>query len=169
MSRLITWIDQWFEETLVSIMLAALIALLGSEVFSRFILGRSFTWIEELCRYLFVWSSYIGVAVAIKRKDQLRVLILMDFLEKRAPGLFKVCYILSDLLFVLFCVLIFYYSLGLLENMSRFTQISGALEIDVFYAYLIMPVSMFLCALRTLQSLYRNIQKRAYRFTNEGC
>ena len=35
-------------------MLALLVLLLGMEVFSRFLLGKSFSWMEELCRYLFV-------------------------------------------------------------------------------------------------------------------
>lgn len=94
--------------------------LLGMEVFSRFLLGKSFSWMEELCRYLFVWSSYIGVAIAVKHKEQLRILMFMDVLKKRFPQLVRILYVVSELTFTVFCALVFYYSLGMLENMIRF-------------------------------------------------
>lgn len=84
--KVLRWLDEWAEEFCVSIMLSLLILLLGTEVFSRFLLSKSFSWIEELCRYLFVWASYLGVAIAVKRKEQLRVLMLMDTLEKAFPA-----------------------------------------------------------------------------------
>mgnify|MGYP000046075795 CR=1 FL=1 len=87
--KVLRWLDEWAEEFCVSIMLSLLILLLGTEVFSRFLLSKSFSWIEELCRYLFVWASYLGVAIAVKRKEQLRVLMLMDTLEKHFPRLVK--------------------------------------------------------------------------------
>ncbi len=164
MRKLITWLDRWAEEAAVSVMLSLLIILLGSEVFSRFILGKSFTWIEEVCRYLFIWSSYLGVAIAVKHKEQLRVLMLMNLIEKRFPRVVRVCYILSELVFTGFCVLVFYYSIGMLKNMSRFTQVSAALEINVMYAYLIIPISMGLTAFRTLQGLWRDIQRGTLQF-----
>lgn len=107
MLNTIRWIDKWGEEFFVSCMLTLLILLLGTEVFSRFLLDKTFTWIEELCRYLFVWSSYMGVAIAIKHKEQLRVLILIDLLKKLSPRLVKITYIISELSFTAFCLAIF--------------------------------------------------------------
>ena len=40
--KCLQWIDRWGEEFAVSIMLSLLILLLGTEVFSRFLLGKSF-------------------------------------------------------------------------------------------------------------------------------
>lgn len=169
MGKCIQWLDQWGEEFCVSIMLALLVGLLGSEVISRFVFGRSFSWMEELCRYLFVWSSYIGVAIAIKRKEQLRVLILMNLLENRFPRLVKVCYVLSEISFTVFCGLVFYYSIGMLQNMTRFKQVSASLEIDVMYAYLIIPISMTLAGFRTIQGLYKDFRKGTLEYeSREG-
>lgn len=47
--KVLRWLDEWAEEFCVSIMLSLLILLLGTEVFSRFLLSKSFSWIEELC------------------------------------------------------------------------------------------------------------------------
>jgi len=167
--RCMQWLDEWGEESVVAVMLSLLVALLGTEVFCRFLLGKSFTWIEELGRYLFVWSSYLGVAVAVKRKEQLRILMLMNLLEKRYPRLVRVCFVLSELIFTGFCLIVLYYSINLIANMTRFKQVSAALEIDVKYAYLIIPVSMALTAFRTLQSLYRDFRRGTLHYeSREG-
>ena len=47
------------------------------------------------------------VAIAVKRKEQLRILMLMDTLEKHFPRLVKVCYVVSELSFAAFCMLVF--------------------------------------------------------------
>ena len=164
MSGILRWLDDWAEEFCVSVMLALLVLLLGMEVFSRFLLGKSFSWMEELCRYLFVWSSYIGVAIAVTHKEQLRILMFMDVLKKRFPQLVRILYVVSELTFTVFCALVFYYSLGMLENMIRFKQVSAALEINVMYAYLIIPISMALTIFRTLQGLCRDIRNNTLEF-----
>ena len=123
--KVLRWLDEWAEEFCVSIMLSLLILLLGTEVFSRFLLGKSFSWIEERCRYLFVWASYLGVAIAVKRKEQLRVLMLMDTLEKHFPRLVKVCYVVSELSFAVFCVLVFFYSMTVIAKMYSSLLVSG--------------------------------------------
>ena len=162
--KIVRWLDEWAEEFCVSIMLSLLVILLGTEVFSRFLFGKSFSWIEELTRYLFVWASYLGVAIAVKRKEQLRVLMLMDTLERHFPRLIKVCYVVSELTFTAFCLIVFYYSLNMIENMTRFKQVSASLEIDVMYAYLIIPISMALTAFRVLQGLYRDFKNNTLHF-----
>ena len=62
--------------------------------------------------------------------------------EEAFPQLVRILYVVSELTFTVFCALVFYYSLGMLENMIRFKQVSAALEINVMYAYLIIPISM---------------------------
>ena len=165
--KLINWADQWLEEVLVSIMLGLLVVFLGCEVFFRFILSKSFTWMEELCRYLFIWGSYIGIACAIKRKEQIRILCLAEIVKKHYPNVAKGIYIVSELCFTVFCLLIVYYSMGMMENMMRFKQVSGALEINMIYPYSIIPLSMILIAFRTLQRVYKDIKHGTLWYTNQ--
>ena len=83
---------------------------------------------------------------------------------QRFPQLVRILYVVSELTFTVFCALVFYYSLGMLENMIRFKQVSAALEINVMYAYLIIPISMALTIFRTLQGLYRDIRNNTLEF-----
>lgn len=164
MSGILRWLDDWAEEFCVSVMLALLV--LVARHGSVFALpARQVVLVDGgACRYLFVWSSYIGVAIAVKHKEQLRILMFMDVLKKRFPQLVRILYVVSELTFTVFCALVFYYSLGMLENMIRFKQVSAALEINVMYAYLIIPISMALTIFRTLQGLCRDIRNNTLEF-----
>lgn len=166
--NVLRWLDEWAEEVVVSAMLATLVLFLGLTVIGRFILSKSFPWSEEFCRYLFVWSSYLGVAIAVKRKEQLRILMLMDLLAVRYPGLVRVLYIISELIFTGFCVAVFYFSIGLMQNMMQYKQVSASLEINMIYPYSIIPISMALTAFRTLQGLYRDFKRGTLYFTSRG-
>ncbi|MDR1857285.1 MAG: TRAP transporter small permease [Desulfovibrio sp.] len=165
---IVRWLDEWGEECFVSLMLSALILLLGVEVIMRAVFRHSFPWIDELCSYLFIWSSYIGVAIAMKRKEQLRVLCLMERVEKRFPRVGVTCYVISELTFTVFCCLVVYFSIEMLESMMQYTQVSGTLEINKIYVYLVIPISMVLTAFRTLQSLYRDYRSGNMRFKGRG-
>ena len=49
-----------------SILFVCLIAVLFVSVISRYCLGHSFSWSEEVYSFLFIWVSYIGVILAWK-------------------------------------------------------------------------------------------------------
>ena len=62
----------------------------------------------------------------------------------------------------------FYYSINMLENMTRFKQVSASLEINVMYAYLIIPISMAVTTFRVLQGLYRDFRNHTLHFQGRG-
>ena len=99
----------------------------------------------------------------MKHKEQLRILMFMDVLKKRFHSWSGSC---TRFRAYVHRILRpgFHYSLGMLENMIRFKQVSAALEINVMYAYLIIPISMALTIFRTLQGLYRDIRNNTLEF-----
>ena len=58
MKKFIHVIDESLEEILMVLMLAAMTLIMGCQVFSRYILGVSLSWSEEITRYLFIWSAF---------------------------------------------------------------------------------------------------------------
>ena len=52
---LVKWIDQNIEKVLASTLLAAIVLLIFSNVFMRYIMNASLSWGEELTLWLFVW------------------------------------------------------------------------------------------------------------------
>lgn len=55
MKKAIHWLDEYLEEFLMVVFLIAMTLIMGIQVFSRYILGVSLSWSEEITRYLFIW------------------------------------------------------------------------------------------------------------------
>ena len=72
--------------------LGAAVVLVSLQIFLRFIFNAPLTWTEEVDRYLFVWSVYLGSALAVAKKAHIRVTILIDL---GGPKLEKISQILD--------------------------------------------------------------------------
>ena len=56
-----------FLEQATAVLLAAIALIVALEVVSRYILNVSLAWSEEIARHLFIWASFLGAGVALKR------------------------------------------------------------------------------------------------------
>lgn len=59
-------------------LLAAAVALMAVQVVLRFAFNSPQAWAEEVDRYLFVWSVYLGAIIALVRDTHIRVTVLVD-------------------------------------------------------------------------------------------
>ena len=55
MKKILHYLDEYLEEILMVIFLIAMTLIMGIQVFSRYVLGMSLSWSEEITRYLFIW------------------------------------------------------------------------------------------------------------------
>ena len=58
MKKTLHWLDENLEEFLLVVMLAAMTLIMGIQIFSRYALGQSLSWSEEVTRFLFIWSGF---------------------------------------------------------------------------------------------------------------
>src|SRR5262252_6891073 len=68
-------------ELLAGCLVGIITVLVSVQVFARYVLNNTPPWSEELCRYLFVWASFLGACVAMRRAAHLGV----DSLVVRLP------------------------------------------------------------------------------------
>lgn len=73
MKKFIHVIDESLEEILMVLMLAAMTLIMGCQVFSRYILGVSLSWSEEITRYLFIWSAFLSVSLCTRKCISIKV------------------------------------------------------------------------------------------------
>ena len=50
-------VDEHFEEAIVVALMAMMSALIGVQIFMRYVMGASLSWSEELARYFFIWAT----------------------------------------------------------------------------------------------------------------
>jgi TRAP-type transport system small permease protein len=94
MNKLSSFVDRLLNIT-TAVCLGLMCILIFGNVVLRQLFNSGITWAEELSRYLFVWSVFLGAIVALKRNQHIVVDILT---EKLNPKISKVLAIVSRLL-----------------------------------------------------------------------
>ena len=141
-----------FEEFLVVPIVAVMTVVVIMQVFSRFVLRDSLSWSEELARYLMVWATFVGASIGVKRGSHVGVEALAKALPKKAQIIVKY---LGVVLVLTFCVILFTQGMGIIQRQISGRQVSPAMRIPMWWAYLAIPVGAFLMGVRFIQNLLK--------------
>lgn len=77
-------------------MMAITVVVTCVQVFSRYVIGSSLIWAEEVCRYLLVWTSFLVAGLAFQRGELAAMDLLKDMMPRWLKTLVLVpCYLLS--------------------------------------------------------------------------
>jgi len=144
-------------EVFMIIIFALLVLDVLFQVFSRYLLGTSFTWTEEFARFSLIWMTILGAAYLSGKKEHLS----MDFLyQKFSETNKRKASILIEVLIFLFALIIMVIGgLNLVYTTLHLEQLSGTLRIPLGYVYAIMPFSGFLIMCFSIYHI-SNIYKR---------
>lgn len=119
-------------------------------IFGRNFFNTSFASLEEISRYTFVWLTFIGAAIAFKRKEHMG----MDFIVSKLRGkAAKYVEALQDIFaLILFALFIYYGSELAVLNMNVVSLQSG---IPMGYVYFIIPISGFIMAVHAVDHMIK--------------
>ncbi|WP_437563395.1 TRAP transporter small permease [Sorangium sp. So ce542] len=124
-------------------------------VFSRYVLGNQSRWTEELAVYLLVWISLLGAGLAYGEKAHLGVDYVVG---KMDPAAQRVAAIAIELLVAFFAAFaLIYGGSTLVVKTLESKQMSPALDMQVGYAYLAVPISgvfFFMFCIENLVELF---------------
>jgi TRAP-type C4-dicarboxylate transport system permease small subunit len=126
---------EWFLVTIFALLVLDVLF----QVFSRYVLGTSFTWTEEFARFSLIWMTIVGAAYLNAKREHLS----MDFLyQKFSESNRKKAAILIEVLIFLFALIVMVIGGGnLVYTTLHLEQLSGTLRIPLGYIYAIMPGS----------------------------
>lgn len=148
---------EWF---LIILMVVNVLNVLW-QVFTRFILKNPSSFTEELARYLLIWVGLLGASYAAGQKMHLAIDVILKSLEGRARALAELCIQFFIFLFALFVMVIG--GFRLVSITLKLNQISAALQIQLGYVYLVLPLSglliMFYAVLSFMERLHRITEK----------
>ncbi len=118
------------------IILAALVAVVFSIFFGRYVINKSPIWGEPFSLLCLVWMSLLGSALVVRKNEHLRVTMLDDkFGEK---GVF-ITEILSTVCIVVFSFFLIYYG-GALTAKGAKNNMAGV-NVPYSVMYISMPVT----------------------------
>ena len=146
------WLDKYLEESILVSLLVIMTCIMGIQIVSRYAFQNSLTWSEELVRYLFVWSAFLGVPFCIKHGTSIKV----DQFRNMFPVPLQKAFIYIDkiVIFVLFLVL-FIYSILVVKASYLSGQTSPAMQIPVWLVQLSVTVASFLSMFRSIQNFIK--------------
>ncbi|WP_233268624.1 TRAP transporter small permease [Cellulophaga sp. L1A9] len=126
-------------EVLLILIFALLVLDVLWQVFSRYLLNRSFSWTEEFARFSLIWLAILGAAYLSAKREHLS----MDFLYQKFSSTQKK----KALLFIELCIFLFALvvmvigGFNLVYTTLDLEQLSGTLRIPLGYVYSIFPFS----------------------------
>lgn len=131
------------------------VVLVFLQVILRYVFGSSLSWSEELARYIFIWQIWMGTSVAQRDRSHVRI----EALGGEGTGR-KVIHIVSDLIWLIFCLLLVKYGFELVCSIFRRGLISAAMRMPMYLVYLSLPVSQLAVAIRVAGELYQSVKGR---------
>lgn len=118
------------------ILMFSMLTIITAQVLSRYILGSSLTWSEELGRYIFVWMSFLGMAIGVKQGSH----VALDILVKKLTGVSqKLLMLINNGLVFFFGICLSYSGFQLFELGMK--QKSPTLQLPMQYVYIVIPIS----------------------------
>lgn len=123
------------------VMFVLMIGLCILQVVCRYILKISLSFTEELARFLFIWITFLGTAMALKKHQHVN----MDLLVGLFPEALREVVNLVITLLVECTYLMMVYS-GIRVMMKTMNQTSPAMNLPMAVVYAAVPVSMLIMA-----------------------
>lgn len=143
------------EEYIAGALLFVVFGAVMIQVVNRFLVKISIPWTEELARYAFIWLSFIGVGIGVKRKSHMSVELLRNALGKNE----KYLLILVDIIMLAIFVISAVYGYKLTGKLLASGQKSPALKLSMGYVYLAAPAGFTLAALHIVIQYARKLGK----------
>ncbi len=143
--------------------MALLVAVVGVQVFCRYVLQNSLAWTEEAARYLVIWSVLFGCSYAMRTGSHLELALLRS---KVRPHLKTGLEVFSCMACFVFSAIMVYSSMESLLNIHWTRQLTPAMQIPAWLIWIAMPFGF---SLMGLQALLRCLDVCLTRSPAETC
>ncbi|MBT2708603.1 TRAP transporter small permease [Pseudomonas sp. ISL-84] len=153
MLKSLKWLDENLEKYILFLLSAVMVVVIFVQVFMRYVMSNSLSWSEELARYCFIWLIYIGISYAVKHHRHIKVDAALLLFKDKTKIYFS---LISNILFLVFCVYVVIYGYGIASQLLLFGQTTPALQIPTGIVYLAPPVGMGLAGIRLIQNIIGN-------------
>lgn len=152
--KVLRWLNKYFEEAALVIMLCMMVVIMGIQITSRYIFDSSLSWSEEITRFIFIWSGFLSAAYCIKNGASVKVEQLVNMFPEKATNFMR---LISYAVEIIFFAYLIPFSYSYIMSAVESNQVSPAVGIPMYYIQSATLFSFSLCILRL-------VQKWIYRF-----
>ena len=119
----------------VFILITGMIITVSLQIIAR-VFFTALSWTEEMSRYLLVWGSFLGAALAYHRGAHIAVTFV---LERLSTGARRWTVFVAHLFSLVFFILGFWYGIEMIK--MQVFQVSPSLNLPMKDVYLVIPIS----------------------------
>lgn len=151
-----------FEELVLVIAFAAMLIINFGNVCGRYVFHSSWAFTEEVCMIAFLYVTFFGASLAVRKHQHLGFTLLYEKLTGKAKLIVDTVSMLMILALMYFAVR---YGIAVVQNQMNFHSVTSALHIPVAVGSISVPLGSLCIAVRTIQNYILNI--REYRAGRE--
>lgn len=151
--KLLRWLDEHFEETIMVAILWTATAVSTLQVIMRRGFKYTLAWPEEFNRYLFIWFSYLALSYAVRFDCHTRI----DLVETLVPSLKKPFSYICDIGFAFFCLYMIKPGWNVVSQLIQSWQTSSAMNLPMYLVYLSLFCGVILSLIRLVQKYVKKI------------
>lgn len=152
--KVLKWLDKHTETVLISVLTIAIVVIMTAQICCRKLLGVSLPWSEELCRHLFIYIAYVGLAYSIRFGNAIRFDMILTFVSDRAKAVFT---LVADAIMLVFFIYLIPASLKVASAMAH-TKVA-TLPYNMDFVYGLVALFTVLIAIRLVEGLIRNVMR----------
>jgi len=135
-------------KALVVALFLIMVAVVFSQVFTRYLTNNSLVWSEEVARFSMIWLVFLSSIITFSTNDHIIVDALVTFLKNRPRA---IALILSKIMVLIYSIFIVVGATQFLPIVS--IQKSAVLEISMSFVYSVIPVSMACIAVLSFRDI----------------
>ena len=129
-------------------MMGAMLLICVSQVVGREIIKWIPSWMEEMCRYLLIWTSYLGAAALLRKGGHTSVSVLVNlfpFQFRRSVA------VIVDLLMTVFYGILGYYGALLMQRYAY--RMAETMSFSLAFLYVVFPLTFFMMMLFSMEEI----------------
>ena len=145
----------WIATTVKYVMLvqaSMIFVIICFAVFTRYLLNYVPSWSEEVPRYLLVWITYLGAALAVKYKEHISLDVFFNLMPVRAR---QVGHLILNVLIGAVGMIMLVFGIGLVRQFGD--DLMESIAVKNIWFYLAMPISGGLMILYIIQDTWKSI------------
>jgi C4-dicarboxylate transporter, DctQ subunit len=131
--------------------LSITILLLAVQVVSRYVFNWPIAMAEEVSRFAFVWAVYMGVSMAARNNEHIRIVVHLKLLFP--VKIYNKIIVFADLITLAFSITLFVVGIQVLFSLAKFPYIAAVTNISMVWIYTIIPIAFLAYSIRTIQML----------------
>lgn len=139
-------------DALLLVGVAGMLVAVSLQVVSR-LMEASFPWTEELTRYLFIWTTFLGLAAGFRTAEHARIGVVVAILPRQVKRFAVHVYALAG---IAFFSVVAYKGSQLIRQQFRSGESSPVLGIGMYLVTSAVVVSAALAIIAHFQTVYRD-------------